>query len=164
MMCAHRNLHTIVSRNYFGQILGYVCRKFGYSIFFGSANRGQDKGGVQALLGLSRSLKRGATAVVTVDGSVGPRRLAKKGILEIAYQSRAHIVPLGVASSRYWEFATWDRLKLPKPFSRVVISYGPALAVAERSDDGYGAMVHELGAAIDQQETLGLQALQGSER
>lgn len=160
VLCSHRNLHTIISRHQFGQILGYICGKFGYQIFYGSADRGADKGGLRALLGLSRALRRGASVCVTVDGSIGPRRQAKKGVFELAQQSGARMVPLAIVANRSWEFNTWDRLKLPKPFARIVVVYGSPFAVGERSGDRYEVMSVELGRAIDRSEEQGQEELQ----
>jgi lysophospholipid acyltransferase (LPLAT)-like uncharacterized protein len=152
VLCTHRNLHTIVSRHAIGQVLGFVCGRFGYQVYFGSADRGQDKGGLKALLGLSRALRNGATACITVDGSIGPRRVAKKGVLEIANQSGAQIIPMAIAYDRAWEFRTWDRLKLPKPFARVVVSYGVPLPAQGRGAEIYEAQSLALGRAIDASE------------
>ncbi len=152
VLCTHSHLHTIISRHSIGQILAFVCQRFGYQVYFGSADRGHDKGGFKALLGMSRALKKGARACVTVDGSVGPRRLAKKGVLEIAKQSGAALIPLAIACDRYWEFNTWDRLKLPKPFARVVVAYGAAVPLGGRGSELYEQQSLALGNAINTSE------------
>ena len=43
---------------------------------------------------------------------------------------------MGFGSTRYWEFRSWDRFRLPKPWARVEIRYGePIFVPSELADD-----------------------------
>lgn len=65
----------------------------------------------------------GEVTVITPDGSRGPKYCFKQGSAFIALKTQAHVIPLDWESSRYWELRTWDRLRIPKPFSYIKISF-----------------------------------------
>lgn len=120
----------IASRSGGGRTIGAVMEYFGMSVTYGSKNRnGKNKGGKEARETLEKAIFRGQSAVITVDGSVGPRRFCKPGPIALAKKTNVPIIPVSSLASSYWEFRTWDKLKLPKPFSRVIISYGNPINV-----------------------------------
>ncbi|MDD9951948.1 MAG: lysophospholipid acyltransferase family protein [Zetaproteobacteria bacterium] len=117
-----------------GRFIGQVCRTLGYTMVFGSSTRrGKDKGGARAMIALRRCLQQGHSIAITVDGSVGPRRQAKPGIIELSRRSGTPIVPFSVWCSRSWRLPTWDKLQIPKPFAKVVVRYGKPLKVPSDS-------------------------------
>lgn len=66
--------------------------------------------------------KRGVI-VITPDGPRGPRYQIKPGITLAALETSAYIVRLNWKASRMWEMNTWDRLRIPKPFSKIIVSF-----------------------------------------
>jgi lysophospholipid acyltransferase (LPLAT)-like uncharacterized protein len=42
----------------------------------------------------------------------------------LSRHGQAPIMPLAYATSRYFQFKSWDKFKLPLPFSRGVFIYG----------------------------------------
>lgn len=71
-----------------------------------------------------------------VDGPRGPAGIVKAGVIQLAHAADAVIVPFYTSADRAWYFNSWDRYLLPKPFARVVITFGDMikLATAEDSD------------------------------
>ena len=123
-------ISAIASRNSGGRLIGYVLEKLRFDTVYGSANRdGKDKGGAQAIRELIRHVRKGQIPAFAVDGSIGPRRKAKQGVAFLAQATGAAIVPVACVADRYWEFNTWDRFKLPKPFARIVTVYGKPISV-----------------------------------
>lgn len=121
---------TLASHSRAGRVIGYICQKFGYRMLWGSQNRGgRDKGGMRAIKGLLTSVREGGATAVTVDGSIGPRRVVKSGILDVARRTGASIVPFAVAADKKWLLPTWDSFQLPKPFANLVVSYGDPLMI-----------------------------------
>jgi lysophospholipid acyltransferase (LPLAT)-like uncharacterized protein len=55
--------------------------------------------------------------------------VAQKGIVFLAREGQAPIIPVAVAGSRKITFNTWDRFELPLPFSRLVVLVGEPLYV-----------------------------------
>ena len=57
------------------------------------------------------------------DGPQGPALRAKPGLVRIAQRSGVHLMPLTWSASRVWMFTkAWDKMVIPKPFSRIVVS------------------------------------------
>ncbi len=99
-----------------------------------SSKRGRDKGGGQAMREMVEQIKRGMCGGITPDGPTGPARKVKRGIISIASECQVPILPAIALASRYWEFNSWDRFRLPKPFARVDLYYGKPIPVPENLD------------------------------
>jgi lysophospholipid acyltransferase (LPLAT)-like uncharacterized protein len=128
---------TIVSQAEGGFLIGEICKRYGYFPIYGSQDKGRDKGGFRALVQLRQQL-RIQPGAITVDGSVGPRHVVKPGIIELARITQIPIVPFGVYLSNTWELKTWDRLKIPKPWSQIWTQEGsPILIPKETPQEEY---------------------------
>ena len=79
--------------------------------------------GREAALGLVDVLKAGYDIGVTPDGPRGPRYVFKAGSLVVARRTRSALVLLGTAYEAAWQLPSWDHFYLPRPFSRVRVSY-----------------------------------------
>jgi lysophospholipid acyltransferase (LPLAT)-like uncharacterized protein len=78
----------------------------------------------QALREIIRHLEeKKGVIIMTPDGPRGPRYKVKPGIALAAIQTSAHVIPFTWTSNRFWEFPTWDQLKLPKPFSQIEVCF-----------------------------------------
>ena len=54
----------------------------------------------------------------------GPAGAVKTGVIQLAHATNAAIIPFYVSVDRAWYFTSWDSFFIPKPFARVVISFG----------------------------------------
>ena len=45
------------------------------------------------------------------------------------------VIPVGTAADRYWEVNSWDRFRIPKPFSRCFVWIGPEIHVPSDVDE-----------------------------
>lgn len=106
-----------------GEIVSRVLAGFGIDSTRGSSTRGA----VSGFLGLVRAGRRGLDIALIPDGPRGPAGVAKGGAAELALATGAPLFPVAVSCSRAWRLSTWDRLMLPKPFSRVVLVVGKPL-------------------------------------
>jgi lysophospholipid acyltransferase (LPLAT)-like uncharacterized protein len=78
----------------------------------------------QALRELIRYLEeKKEIVIITPDGPRGPRYVVKPGIAVAALETAAHVIPFTWTTDHYWEFRTWDQLKLPKPFAKIQVSF-----------------------------------------
>lgn len=119
---------TMTSTSKDGQLIDFVIRRLGGATSKGSSTRG----GATALKGLTRLLKQGFNASMAVDGPRGPIFQVKPGIFELSQLSGAWIVPTGVAVSSEFVFQkSWNKARLPKPFARVIVSFGKITRVEE---------------------------------
>lgn len=69
--------------------------------------------------------------LMTPDGPRGPRYQIKPGIALAAAASGARVVPWTWSADTCWQLKTWDGLMLPKPFSKIKITFGEPLVVPE---------------------------------
>ncbi len=118
---------TMTSTSKDGQLIDFVIRKLGGATSKGSSTRG----GAQALIGLTRlMLEEKRCASMAVDGPRGPIFKPKPGVFELSRFAGAYIAPTGVASSNRFVFEkAWNKVRLPKPFSRVVIRFGELIKI-----------------------------------
>jgi lysophospholipid acyltransferase (LPLAT)-like uncharacterized protein len=65
--------------------------------------------------------------IVTPDGPKGPKYQVKPGIVLAARESGAALIPFTWRAKSYFELGTWDKLRIPKPFSTIEAEFGPAI-------------------------------------
>lgn len=115
----------LTSRSRDGDLMARVAKLWGARVIRGSSS----KGAVGAILAMRRSLRRSSGVIIAADGPRGPARIAKPGVVAVASQAGAPILPLGVWSDRVWRFHSWDSSFLPKPFARVVFHYDEPMQI-----------------------------------
>ena len=100
----------------------------------GNDKRRASKGGAPAMRELVRLLRRRRTVALTADAAKRAR-VAGLGIVTLARLSGRPIAPIAVAVSRRFDFKSWDRASLGKPFGRGAIVLGELMRVAPDADD-----------------------------
>jgi lysophospholipid acyltransferase (LPLAT)-like uncharacterized protein len=142
----HKHPAVMTSRSRDGEFIARVIRRFGFVPVRGSSSRG----GQRALLEMSQLLADGHAVAFTIDGPRGPRYVAKKGPVLLARMSGAAITAFYVAVERAWVLNTWDRLVIPKPFSRIHVRFARKIFVPRDADDTAMEQYHaEMQAALD---------------
>jgi lysophospholipid acyltransferase (LPLAT)-like uncharacterized protein len=139
----HENIVTMASRSKDGEIIARWLTRNGYVPARGSTK----KGGRAALQHMIDHVRGGYPAALTVDGPKGPPRVVQPGILRLARETGAWILPFTGAATRPLFLKSWDRYLVPKPFSRCYVGYGEPFPVPEGGDDA--ATLARIGAAID---------------
>jgi lysophospholipid acyltransferase (LPLAT)-like uncharacterized protein len=140
VMCAHaftRPLLALASRSKDGDYAAYVSKKMGFIPVRGSSRkRNKDKGGTEAVATYISKMKEGISGGITVDGPKGPRKVCKPGVVLIAKQTGSAVLPVVGIADKYWEFNSWDRFKLTKPFARIIMKYGAPIFIPTESNEG----------------------------
>jgi hypothetical protein len=86
----------------------------------------------------------------TIDGPRGPRYVAKRGPVLLARMTGVPITAFYVALEKSWVLNTWDRMMIPKPFSRVLIRVAAKIHVPQDADDAAVERYHhEMQAALE---------------
>lgn len=111
-----RTVHALISQHRDGRIIAKAVDILGVKSIAGSSTRG----GREAVFSLLKTLREGGHIAVTPDGPKGPIYVVKLGVVSIARKSGAKIYPCAVGFDRFWELKSWDRMRVPKPFSRAV--------------------------------------------
>ncbi len=122
-----RPLVLMISSSNDGDYLAKMADHLGFGVVRGSRNRK----GVQATRELLKKMGGDKIAGLIADGSQGPARVAQPGPVLIASKTGGIVMPLLYSSNRYFRFNSWDRLILPKPFSRIDIFYGKPIHVPQ---------------------------------
>ena len=130
-----RGMAVITSRSFDGEYIARIIELFGFSAVRGSSSRG----GSGALLGMNRVLANGHIAAFTIDGPRGPCYVAKPGPVLLAKMSGVPILCFYLAVERPWLLRSWDRMMVPRPFSKVHVRWTKLIQVpaeaGERRDE-----------------------------
>ncbi len=121
-MKAERGTGAMVSRSLDGQMIIPALKLAGVVPVRGSGGkgRGTGRGGREALEELIDYVKQGHPAYLAVDGPRGPRGHVHKGVAVMAKLSNAAVLLMVAIPERRWILSrTWDRLQIPKPFTRI---------------------------------------------
>lgn len=101
------------------EILARILKAWKIKLIKGSSTRGW----INVIKKMSSLFKKNATIAVTVDGPKGPPKVAKEGSIKLAHKNNVPIVTATAISSSFWELPSWDKTKIPKPFSTVYIRF-----------------------------------------
>jgi hypothetical protein len=141
-----RRIVVMTSRSFDGEYIARFIQRFGYGAVRGSSTRG----GVGAIVEMTRLMRAGCTTAFTIDGPKGPRYVAKMGAVLLAKKSGQPILPVTLALDRYWTTPSWDKFQIPKPFTRAHVYVAPPIYVPADADDNLvAAKRNELQQALD---------------
>lgn len=136
----------IVSRSFDGELITRILELFGFHTTRGSSSRGARKG----LLGLKQVIESGHPAIFTADGPRGPIYRTKMGPIKLAHITGARIGAFHLEPKRAWTMHSWDRFLVPKPFTRIVVSWARwTIVPADLNENQFEQKREELNAAIE---------------
>jgi lysophospholipid acyltransferase (LPLAT)-like uncharacterized protein len=141
----------LISQSFDGELIARTLGLLGYKSVRGSSSRG----GLAGLLGLKDVLAAGNGVVFTADGPRGPIYQTKTGPVKLSQLTGEAIGSFYLLPQRAWVLNSWDRFLIPKPFSRVAVSWARAVA-APASDAGPEALEAkrvELNDALERART-----------
>lgn len=120
---------ALISASRDGAILADLIERFDFEVVRGSSSRQ----GASAIRQLAEVIANGKDVVITPDGPRGPAYELGQGIIYLAQQSGAQVVPVNMEYSSCWRVKSWDRFILPKPFSKVRVIFARPHRVATTS-------------------------------
>jgi len=136
----------LISRSFDGELITRILRMFGFDAVRGSSSRGAREG----LLGLKEVIESGKPAIFTADGPRGPIYQTKMGPIKLAQMTGAPIGAFHLEPERAWTMRSWDRFLVPKPFTRIVVSWAQWTQVpTDLPADEFEPKREELNAAIE---------------
>ena len=135
LACAfyYRSTHAtiLISQSFDGELITRTLELLGFHASRGSSSRGGQGG----LIGLSRVLDKGAPAIFTADGPRGPIYTSKMGPIKLAQLTGAPIGCFHLEPEKAWVAKSWDRFQIPKPFTRIAVSWGNWIFVEEEASN-----------------------------
>lgn len=126
-----RGIVVMSSQSFDGELIAGFIHKLGYGVVRGSSTRG----GVSSLVEMIRLMKTGIPMAFSIDGPKGPKYVAKMGATLLAKKTGNPVMPFVVESRKYWEIGSWDKLQIPKPFSKVKVIINPPIYVAKDANE-----------------------------
>jgi lysophospholipid acyltransferase (LPLAT)-like uncharacterized protein len=121
---------VLISRSFDGELTTRTVERLGFLTARGSSTRSGGAG----LLALAKAIERGNPAVFTADGPSGPVYKVKPGAVKLAQLTGYAIGIFYAHPEKAWILRSWDRFMIPKPFSRVAISWGRHVEVPQTED------------------------------
>jgi lysophospholipid acyltransferase (LPLAT)-like uncharacterized protein len=136
----------LISRSFDGELITRILNLFGFHAVRGSSSRGAREG----LLGLKDVIESGKPAIFTADGPRGPIYQTKMGPIKLAQVTGAPIGAFHLQPERAWTIGSWDRFLIPKPFTRICVSWAEWTRVpADLAQEEFEGKREELNAAIE---------------
>ena len=150
LACAWRfrnnGVSILISRSFDGELIARTVERLGFIAIRGSSSRD----GTVGLRNLQRAYLDGHYCAITADGPRGPRFQSKMGPIKLAHMTGVPIRVFHVQPERFWALRSWDRFMLPKPFTRVVVSWAKELSVPrDLPPEEFEAKRQELDAALE---------------
>ncbi len=142
-----RGLIVPVSQSRDGDLASSVLQHLG----FDASVRGSSSRGATSLLrSLIRRARAGEPVGMLPDGPRGPAGTAKPGVIALARASGARLVPVGLSAAPFRRLGSWDRAILPRPFARIICSYGEPIHLPKKAtDEAAEGFRRELEATLD---------------
>lgn len=109
----------------------------------GSIRGSSSKGGAKALISTIKELKKGNDVAITPDGPRGPRFSVADGIVAISKKTGAKIAVFNCKPSKYWQFNSWDKFIIPKPFGTIEFFIQEPFDISHLEMDEAKALIHE---------------------
>jgi lysophospholipid acyltransferase (LPLAT)-like uncharacterized protein len=120
---------VMISSSKDGQLVAGPAQVLGYTTARGSTTRG----GGEAFREMLKLAKNHVVAI-TPDGPKGPAEQMTDGALYLALLSGSPIVPIGVDIKSEWLVNSWDKFRIPKPFSTIELYYGEPTYVKDKEE------------------------------
>jgi hypothetical protein len=136
----------LISRSFDGELITRILELFGFHAVRGSSSRGAREG----LLGLKQVIESGSPAIFTADGPRGPIYQTKMGPIKLAQMTGARIGAFHLQPEHAWTMRSWDRFLIPRPFTRICVSWARWTHVpVDLPAEEFEPKREELNAAIE---------------
>jgi lysophospholipid acyltransferase (LPLAT)-like uncharacterized protein len=144
----YRRTHAtiLISRSFDGELITRILNLFGFRAVRGSSSRGAREG----LLGLKSIIESGSPAIFTADGPRGPIYRTKMGPIKLAQLTGAPIGSFHLEPEHAWVMNSWDQFLVPRPFTRIVVSWARwTLVPTDLPEAEFEQKREELNAALE---------------
>lgn len=125
MHWSHKKVVALISPSPIGTITMKAFKRFKVHSIGGSSNRNP----ISSYRGLLAEIKAGSFIAIIPDGPRGPAMKAKPGFVHLASKANAAIVPVTYSISKYKILNTWDKMRIPLPFSLGIFAYGDPIFI-----------------------------------
>lgn len=103
---------VLISPHFDGLLISKTIKYLGLGTIAGSTNKNAARVLIQAM----KSIKDGYDIGITPDGPKGPRHEMADGIIIMSQKTKAKIILVRMTPTKFWQFNSWDKFVIPKPF------------------------------------------------
>jgi lysophospholipid acyltransferase (LPLAT)-like uncharacterized protein len=139
---------TLASKHGDGKFVGRVMERFNFISISGSTKEGRKKKSrgidLKSLRQIFNGLKNGYSLGITPDGPRGPNQKINGEIVNIARISGAIIFPVSYSCSRFKTLRSWDKFKIPLPFSKLCFYCENPIIVGKEISEEEGENIKKL--------------------
>jgi lysophospholipid acyltransferase (LPLAT)-like uncharacterized protein len=150
------NACILISRSFDGEMIARTLGLLGFRSVRGSSSRGA----VAGLLALRAEVERGGLAIFTADGPRGPAFQSKLGPVKLAQRTGSPIGCFYLLPERAWTLRSWDRFAIPKPWTRVVVSWARSVPAPEDDADSLEGTRQALDTTLERARANALARLE----
>ncbi len=128
---------TLASNSDIGEVITAVLKHQDYHVFRGGSSRGKarKKPVLQQLVDYVNK-RTEVVLALTVDGSTGPARMMKPGIIGLAGDTGMPLFAMHIACKPKLHLPSWDRTRIPLPFGKIVMVIEGPINCAKATTDG----------------------------
>lgn len=112
---------ALISRSRDGEIISTVVESYPQAISVRVSHNARFAGLKEAIFEIK---KEGRILVITPDGPRGPPKKVKLGLAKAQVMAEALVIPLSWSASSCFTLSTWDKMQIPKPFSKIKVVFG----------------------------------------
>lgn len=121
----NKKAYVMISHHKDGENIARLIKFYGIDSIRGSTFNGASA----ALKAAFKVLDANDDIVITPDGPRGPYHSIADGAIILSHKKKIKIRILNYEASRFWEFKSWDKMILPKPFSKIIYSLSEPLSI-----------------------------------
>ncbi|WP_310621103.1 lysophospholipid acyltransferase family protein [Flexibacterium corallicola] len=129
----HWVVKVMISKSADGEINAIAASKLGMGVIRGSGAQrpGQiaKRGGMRGFIEAIKCMREGHSFSMTADVPKGPARKVGRGMVLVAKHSGTPILPVAIATSRHYDFNSWDKASLNLPFSKMCMAVGDEIQI-----------------------------------
>src|SRR6187551_2526308 len=141
----NRGIVVLTSQSFDGEYIARFIQRLGYGAVRGSSSRG----GSKALVKMIKAMRAGLPMGFSVDGPRGPRHVARPGPVILAKKTGNPILPFVLEPQKFWTVNSWDKMQIPKPFTRACVIIGePIYVKADANDAEINAKLAEVQRSL----------------
>jgi lysophospholipid acyltransferase (LPLAT)-like uncharacterized protein len=129
------DIAILISPSFDGELIARTVEFLGFRAIRGSSSRG----GPAGLRNMVLAYRAGHRCAFAADGPRGPAFVTKPGVAQLAQSVGAWVGCVHALPQRAWVLRSWDRFLIPKPFSRVVLTWPAHIPVEHVSTDSVQA-------------------------
>lgn len=132
-------IKALISENRDGEMIAKIAKLFNCGSIRGSSS----KGAAKVLINTLKELKSGIDVAITPDGPRGPRYSIADGVVIISQKSGKNIRCFNATPSKYWQFKSWDKFVLPKPFGKIDFYISEPFSVEDMELEAAKSLIKE---------------------